>query len=325
MNRTLSKFLQITLPLALGFFLIWYIYNSFTPEQLSETKNHFSQADYRFVILAAILNIFSHLLRAYRWKFLLQPLGYHSKSANNFMALSVGYLFNLLIPRSGEVSRAVLIDKYEKIPFQKGFGTIISERVVDLFFLAFFTALALFLEYEALSEYILEHVPFSALLTLVVVGGIILLGIFLFFRFSNSQNRIKIFLSGIKEGILSILKMKNKTAFIFQTILIWVLYILAFYTVFQALPQTADVPFGTIVIGFVAGGFVITFTNSGFGSYPFAMAAILSIFGIAKTVGIAFGWIVWISNILTTVLIGVISMIFLPFYNKRHSKSQSFN
>lgn len=241
------------------------------------------------------------------------------------MALSVGYLFNLLIPRSGEVSRAVLLDKYEKIPFQKGFGTIISERVVDLLFLAFFTALALILEYEALSEYILENIPFSALLSLAVAGGILLLGIVLFFRFSNSKNRIKIFLSGIKEGILSILKMKKKSTFIFQTVLIWVLYIFAFYTVFQALPQTADVPFGIIVIGFVAGGFVITFTNSGFGSYPFAMAAILSIFGIAKTVGIAFGWIVWISNILTTVLIGVISMIFLPFYNKRHSKSQSFN
>jgi len=241
------------------------------------------------------------------------------------MALSVGYLMNRLIPRSGEVSRAVLIDKYEKIPFQKGFGTIISERLIDLVFLGFFTWLIFILERETLSSYILENIPFNTLITLGITGIIFATGILIYFRFSDSENRIKTFLTGLKDGILSILKMKQKTAFIIQTFAIWILYILAFYVAMQALPQTSNVPFGIVVTGFVAGGMVITFTNSGFGSYPFAMAAILSLFGIAKTAGIAFGWIVWISNFSTTVLFGVLSMILLPFYNKNNSKFQSFN
>lgn len=321
MNHFPVKFLKITLPLALGVFLIWYIYHSFTPEQLRETKNHFSEAHYGFVILAVILNIVSHLSRAYRWNFLLQPLGYKPKLTNNFMALSIGYIFNVLIPRSGEVSRAVVMNKYEAIPFEKGFGTIISERIVDLLFLLFFTALTLFLEFEAISNYIAGNIPFSAIVTMGITGAVLTGGIVLYLKFSTAKNRIKIFLTGLKEGIFSILNMKNKAGFIFHSLFIWVLYMLAFYVVMLALPQTANVPFSLVVIGFVTGSFVITFTNNGFGSYPFVMAAVLSIFGIAKTVGIAFGWIVWTSNILTTIVIGVFSLILMPIYNRKQKKS----
>lgn len=307
--------------MGLGVFLIWYIYHSFTPEQLAETKEHFSNANYFFIILAILLNLLSHISRAYRWNFMLEPLGYRPRLANNFMALSVGYLLNILIPRSGEVSRAALLHKYEKVPFQKGFGTIISERVVDLLFLAFFTSVALIIEFDALYDFALQNIPLSALLSLALIGLLIVIAIFLYFRFSKSgaNNRIKSFLIGLKEGVLSILKMRQKGAFLFHTLVIWILYLLAFYSALHALPQTAVVPLGTVIITFVVGGFVISFTNSGFGSYPFAIAGILSIFGILKTVGIAFGWIVWISNISTTVIIGVLSMILLPFYNRNRS------
>lgn len=322
-HRSLIKLLQISLPLALGLFLIWYIYDSFTPEQLDETRNHFANAHYGFVILAVILNVLSHLTRAYRWKYLLLPLGYRPQLSNNFMALSVGYLLNAFIPRSGEVSRAALLDRYEQVPFQKGFGTIISERIVDLIFLAFFTTLALFFEFDVLYDYIIQNIPFQKLLIFITIGTLIVLGIFAYLLLSKTESRLKTFLSGLKDGVLSILRMKQKTAFILYSFLIWVLYVLGFYAAIFALPETATLSFGTVIIGFVVGGFVISFTNSGFGSYPFALAGILSVFGIAKTVGIAFGWIVWISNMVTTVLFGVLSLVLLPVYNNRR-KSKTF-
>lgn len=237
------------------------------------------------------------------------------------MALSVGYLLNILIPRSGEVSRAALLHKYEKIPFQKGFGTIISERAIDLIFLALFTSIALIIEFDALYEYAIQTIPINTLFSLALIGIGVIVGLLLYFRFSKSRinNRIKSFLTGLKDGVFSIIKMRQKGAFLFYTIAIWVLYLLAFYTALFALPQTAGVPFGTAIIIFVVGGFVFSFTNSGFGSYPFAIAGILSIFGILKTVGVAFGWIVWISNISTTVIIGICSMVLLPFYNRKRT------
>lgn len=235
------------------------------------------------------------------------------------MAVSAAYLFNLLIPRSGEVTRAVILDRYEKVPFQKGFGTIISERVVDLFFLLLFTALALIIEFDALYDYAIDSIPpslFQKLLIMGIVGTVGILSYVLFFK-SKLGKRIKTFVSGLKEGVFSILKMQQKWAFILHSVFIWSLYILGFYAGMLALPQTAAVPFGTVIIAFVVGSFIFALTNSGFGSYPFAMAAILSIFGVSKTVGVAFGWIIWISNTLSNVLFGVLSLLVLPMFNKK--------
>ncbi len=322
MGRSLSKFLQITIPLALGVFLIWYIYQSFTPQQLEETKKYFAEANYGFVLLSVAFSLLSHISRSYRWNFMLEPLGYKTKLANNFMAVSVAYLMNVFIPKSGEVSRGIILDKYEGIPFQKGFGTIISERVVDLIFLLFFTILALTIKFDALYDYVVESIPPSILY--LFVFGIVLLSVsiplYIKFSKSNINKKLKNFVIGLKEGVFSILRMSKKGAFLFHTFVIWGLYLLSFYTALHALPETANIPFGTIIITFVVGSFTFAFTNSGFGTYPAAVAGILTIFGVAKTVGIAFGWIVWISNMGSIVFFGVLSLVLLPIYNRKRLK-----
>lgn len=322
MGRSLSKFLQIAIPLTLGVFLIWYIYQSFTPEQLAETKKYFSDANYGFVILSVALSVLSHISRAYRWNFMLQPLGYRTKLANNFMAISVAYLMNIFIPKSGEVSRGIILDKYEGVPFQKGFGTIISERIVDLIFLFFFTVLALAIKFDALYGYLMESVPASILYLLIFGILFIAVSIPLYIKFSKSNinKKLKNFIIGLKEGVFSIVKMEKKLPFLLHTCAIWGLYLLSFYTALYALPETTNIPFGTIIITFVVGSFTFAFTNSGFGTYPAAVAGILVVFGVAKTVGTAFGWIVWISSIASIVFFGVLSLVLLPIYNRRRLK-----
>ena len=310
--------MKIAIPLGLGVFLIWYIYQSFTPTQIAETKKYFADANYGFVLLSVFLSVLSHFSRAYRWSFMLEAIGYKTKIANNFMAVSVAYLMNIFIPKSGEVSRAVILDKYENVPFQKGFGTIISERIVDLLFLLFFTALACIIKFEVLYDYIFEAIPASILYVLAAGILLIIISVPIYIRFSKSNinKRLKDFIIGLKEGVFSILKMKKKGPFILHTFFIWGLYILSFYTAMHALPETSNISIGTIIITFVVGSFTFAFTNSGLGTYPAAIAGILSVFGIAKTVGVALGWIVWISNISSIVIFGVLSLILLPIYNR---------
>ncbi|WP_100802518.1 lysylphosphatidylglycerol synthase transmembrane domain-containing protein [Ulvibacter sp. MAR_2010_11] len=318
MKTSLTKFLKIAIPLGLGVFLIWYSYSKFTPEQLTEIKTNFKDANYGFVILAVVLSQISHISRAYRWSFMLAPLGYKPKLFNNFMAICIAYLMNIFIPKSGEVSRALVIDKYEGVPFDKAFGTIISERVVDLIFLLGFTLAAFLLQFDILKDYILSNIPLTKLL--FALGGlfVMVLVFFLFLKFSKSvlQQKLKQFLIGLKEGIFSILKMKKKGAFILHTCFIWGLYLLSFYTATFALDATSAISVGTLITAFVIGSFTFAFTNSGFGSYPFFVAGILAVFGIAETVGTAFGWIVWTSNIASIVLFGALSFFILPVYNK---------
>jgi len=319
LNKSLGKFLTIAIPLGLGIFLIWYIYTSFTPEQLVETKTYFSEANYGFVLLSVVFSVLSHISRSYRWNFILEPLGYRPKLANNFMAVSVAYLMNIFIPKSGEISRGIILNKYEDIPFEKGFGTIISERLVDLLFLMIFTVLALILKFDVLAEYIVESIPPSILYIAII--GLTAVGVLavLFLKFSKSKTNLKLktFVIGLKDGVLSILKMKKKAAFLLHTILIWGLYLLSFYMALFALPETSHIALGTIIIAFVVGSFTFAFTNSGFGTYPAALAGILAVFGVAKTVGVAFGWIVWISNISAILFFGVLSLILLPIYNRQ--------
>ena len=258
------------------------------------------------------------MFRAYRWNFMLEPLGYKPRFLNNFMAISIAYLMNIFIPKSGEVSRAIVLDRYENVPFEKGFGTIISERVVDLVFLLIFTAIALVLQFDELYAFFMENIPFKTL----IWGAGIMLFLFivfvLFMKYSRSalQHKLKNFLLGLKEGIFSVLRMKKKGTFLIHTVIIWTLYLLSFYTATHALEQTSAISFGTLVITFVVGSFSFAFTNSGFGSYPFFVAAILTVFGIASTVGTAFGWIVWTSNIVSLVFFGALSFFMLPVYNR---------
>ncbi|WP_432412014.1 lysylphosphatidylglycerol synthase transmembrane domain-containing protein [Rasiella sp. SM2506] len=319
MKKSFYKFLSIALPLALGIFLIWYVFKQFTPEQLTELRLHFENANYWYVTLSVLLSVVSHVIRAYRWNFLLQPLGYFPKLANNFMAVSVAYLMNIFIPKSGEVSRAVVLTKYEDVPFDKGFGTIISERIVDLILLALFIGFALFLQFDVLYDYLIDVVPIKKLVLFMGIGAVMFLSFLAFLRYSKSKLSLKIgtLIRGLKEGVFSILKMKKKGAFIFWSLVIWGLYFASFYVATQALQQTAGISLGILVTAFVVGSFTFGFTNSGFGTYPAAVMGILLVFGIAETVGTAFGWIVWTSNMAYIIISGGISFLALPFYNKK--------
>ena len=318
MNKSLITFLKIAIPLGLGVFLIYYSYSKFTPQQLEEISAYFKKADYTFVILSVVFSLLSHISRAYRWNFLLEPLGYKPRLLNNFMAVSVAYIMNIFIPKSGEVSRALIINKYEDVPFDKAFGTIISERVVDLIFLFGFTTIALLLQFDKLSEFLLNVLPNHIIYNLIAIFSVFLVLFLLALKFSKSSIIKKIirFFSGLKDGILSILKMKKNGSFIVHSFLIWGLYLLSFYTATFALNETSTIAFSTLIITFVVGSFSFAFTNSGFGSYPFFVAGILAIFSIPETVGTAFGWIVWTSSIASIVFFGVLSLLILPFYNK---------
>lgn len=318
MKTSLVKFLKIAIPLGLGVFLIWYSYSKFSPEQLEEIKTHFQKANYGIVALAVFFSVVSHVSRAYRWNFMLDALGHQPKLLNNFMAVYIAYLMNIFIPKSGEVSRALVIDKYEGVPFDKAFGTIISERVVDLLFLFGFTVVALCMQFDVLYTYLSDNIPASKLY--YSLGGLatVLLLFLLFMKFSNSalKQKLKQFFSGLEEGVFSILKMKKKVAFLLHSMFIWGLYLLSFYTATFALEETSAITVGALIITFVVGSFSFAFTNSGFGSYPFFVAGILAVFGISETVGTAFGWIVWTSNIASIVFFGALSFFMLPIYNR---------
>ena len=236
------------------------------------------------------------------------------------MAVMGGYLANLGVPRSGEVLRAATVSTYENIPFDKAFGTIVSERIADVIMVLLITIFGFLIQTERLILYFSENDinPFVsiAVLLILIFFGIIFLNLI---RRSSHPLMVKIrdFANGLLEGMRSILKMKHKTGFLLHTLFIWMMYLLMFYVIKYALPETESLTMAGFMAAFIVGSFAISTTNGGIGIYPIAMGAVLLLFGINKQAGEAFGWIMWGSQTLMVIIIGALSLLILPFYNKK--------
>jgi len=303
----------------LGIFLTLYTYNKFSADEIQIIKDQFKNANYYYVALAVFIGFLGNALRAYRWKYMLNHLGYDSSFQNNFMAVNIGYLLNLSVPKSGEISRALVLKKYNNIPFDKSFGTIVAERIIDMFFLLFFMLLAVVLQFKIVKSFIIDKLPLQLLVLLFIVGIIGFLGLFLVYRYSKLKivATFKIKISGLKEGLMSIFHMEKKWHYLFQTILIWASYLLTYFVATKGISETSTLTIGPIITSFVVGSIAIAFTNSGFGSYPFLTSKVLLFYAIAETAGNAFGWIIWTSQMMLVVVLGLLSFLFLPILNRK--------
>lgn len=310
----IKKLLKIILPLALGGFLVWYSLSKVSIETLIQ---YFKDANYWWISLGLFFGLLSHLSRAYRWKFLLEPMGYKPDFGNSTMAVLVAYLVNYAVPRAGEVSRAAVMTNYEKIPFEKGFGTIVAERIADLLMMLVIITITLFVQFDFIYELLTKN--FNPTKIFIGLGVIVIAG-FIFTRYVKKATsgvglKIKNFISGLIEGVTSILKMKHKWAFIFHTVFIWIMYVAMFWATIPAI-EGLQVPFGGVLIGFIAGAFSIAATNGGIGLYPVAVASALALFGIAEEPATAFGWIMWTAQTAMIIVFGGLAFLFLPIYNK---------
>jgi len=303
----------------LGVFLVWYSYNSTSEEDRDEILHYIKNADLFWVGISIFLGILTHLSRAIRWNYLLEPLGFRPKLFNNILIILTAYFTNLGIPRSGEILRATALATYEHVPFEKGFGTIVTERVIDLIMLFLIVGIALFLQTEIIWGF-LEQKGINLGLLSILLGTAILGMALIIYLVKKSKSKLaiklRLFLKGLLDGILSIFRMKNKWGFVFHTLFIWLAYIAMFWVIKYTVLETIDLSISQLLVAFVAGAFAMSATNGGIGIYPIAVSSALAIFGISKVSGDAFGWIMWISQTLMVVVFGAISFLILPLWNR---------
>lgn len=321
MNKKLKKFLLNVLPVVIGIALIWYSVSKLSPADMAAIKNSFQTANYWWVGLSLLLGLLSNMSRAYRWEFMLSPLGYKPKFLNSLMSILIAYLLNMIIPRAGELARATMISKYEKVPFEKAFGTIVSERVADVIILLGIILLAFVIQTELISGYLFKDDPSSSSVKwifMLALGAFSLLFLKLLRKTTNPfLMKIQKFVYGLFQGVLSIFRMKKKWAFLFHTLFIWSMYILMYYAITFALPETKNLPFSAIVVSFVVGSLSIALTNGGLGTFPVFVASALTLYQVPENAALAFGWIAWTAQTLMIIVLGGLSFIILPVYNRK--------
>ena len=151
----------------MGGFLVWY---SLSKVSIVTLLGYFKEANYWWIALGLFFGILSHLSRAYRWKFLLEPMGYKPDFGNSTMAVLVAYLVNYAVPRAGEVSRAAVMTNYENMPFEKGFGTIVAERIADLIMMLTVITITLFVQFDFIWQLLTKN--FDPLKIIILLFGI---------------------------------------------------------------------------------------------------------------------------------------------------------
>lgn len=323
--RILLKTLKVILPAGIGLLLCYMIYAQLTEPEKNDLFHALKTAKYEWFALSVVFGALSHVSRAYRWKYLLQPLGKTPAFKHSFYAVMIGYLFNMVLPRAGEASRALALSRSESIPFERTFGTIFAERIIDFLVLATITLTTFYLQFEVLGEQF-EALQsgigekFSWLFLIMVLAGIgVLYTLFKYGRRSRFAWVRKVYLLGLGfyAGLRTIIHMRQKWYFLMHTLIIWGLYVAMYWVCFFTLDETANVPAAGVFAGFVLGSFAVVLFPGGIGAYPVAIQKALILYGVAGAFGFALGWIMWFAQTIVIIVLGFISLYLTPKFNPR--------
>ena len=280
-------------------------------EDTAELFDYMSSAPWWAIILTFMMGLLAIISRGLRWIILLEPMGY---TASKFMAINAvafGYLSNTFVPRSGELVRCAALNSTDDIPVNKLFGTVITERVVDLSMLiilmiiAFSTnldAVLILLDKTQLPQGTTLFFTILTFVSVAIVGFIII----------RKSNKISDFVSGIGDGIKSVLAMKRRKAFILHTFFIWTMYFCMSYFLFKAMKGVSDIGILDALWVMVAGGFGMVFpTPGGIGSYQWAVTLGFESIGYEKLIGVAVANVVWITQTSMVIITGALGYLFI--------------
>ncbi len=312
MKTKLIKFFKISLPIAIGLYLTWYFISNSTDVEKEYFVQSLSEANYGWISCALTIAFLSHLSRAYRWKYLLETLDIKPKLSLMYHSVMIGYIINLTIPRSGELARAGYFSRYQKTKSDQVFGTIVVERVVDLIMFASVFLIAFFLQSDQDKFQELRQMGDSSSNPLVLPIFLLIISVVSIIVISIKKIRDKAwnFLKGIYQGATTILKLKNKLAYILHTLFIWTAYVAMLWITAMALPDLQDININAIFACFIAGTIAIGATPGGIGLYPIMVASALTqLYGYDGQVAKSFGMLMWSSQTIFMVLLGVISLI----------------
>lgn len=333
MNKKVLSVLQYLLFLGLSIFLVWWSVRKITDKGWQDIKEAFRNANYLLIIPVMITLLLSHYSRSLRWKILIEPLGYTPRTFNIYMAVLIGYMANLAVPRLGEVLKCTILARYEKVPADKLVGTIVAERAFDVVCLVLVILITFFTQADLIGGYINETLnkivesKTSSLSTskIIILFAILLLGItaviVAFKKFSHIRfiQKIKTIFEGIWHGITSVRYLKNKGWFIFHTIFIWSMYLLSVQIGFFAMRETSvyGIPNALSVLTMGSLAMIVPAPGGGIGVYAWFVQNTMLIYGLKESMGFAFGQLMWSVQFFFALLSGFIALSLLPYFNKR--------
>jgi hypothetical protein len=297
------------------------LYFAFKGANIPRMWDALKNAEYSWVILTMVLGFLTFISRGYRWLILLETMGYGSKVANSVNAVTIGYLVNLALPRLGEFTRCTALNRVEKIPIGKLFGTILVERAIDMMILLFLLALTLFTNLDTFGGFFYDvfgtklqrtsNLIGYAFLLLVLAGSVL----FLVYRYRKKLMRNRFFFKvfsvyrSIGHGFRTIFAMERKGLFFLHTVFIWCMYFLMTYLCFFSFDATEGFGLDKGLFVMTAGGLGMAApTQGGIGAYHWMVTKALEEIDISYEMGLAFATVTHSSQVLMIVLTGTVAL-----------------
>jgi uncharacterized protein (TIRG00374 family) len=331
-KKKVNSALQYIFFLGLGFVLLWL---SFHKLDMKVLWNEIKSANYFWMFLALVFAILSHIARAARWNLLINSMGYNTRLSSTFFSVMVGYMANTAVPRMGEFIRCGVLSKKEKIPFNALFGTVISERLFDMFVLLLIIFFVILFQVNVVGGFLskifqpLFHSAKNNFTGLIIITFLILfffvISIWLLFKFREKiknlsfYDKTRLFFDGLWNGIKTVLKMKQKWLFIFYSIVIWFFYALMTWLPLKMFPETSNLTFidGITLLAISSLG-VIAPVPGGIGAYHIIVKSFLfKVFNINQIVAGSFAAINHAGQTLLNVLTGIISYFLLGILSQK--------
>ena len=333
MNPKLVKALQFVFFLFVGLVLLYFAFRGI---DLKNLILEIKQADYRWVALSLFFSVLALLVRAFRWRLLIEPLNEYPKITNIFHAINIGYLANFFFPRIGEITRRGILNRTDRIPVGRLFGTVIVERAFDLLMSALLLCLLLLLRFGEVGAFLAENIMQPAMNKisgmrhigwLIAIATLIALAFFVFFRIFRTQlskisalRKIKELIRGVIKGIQSAYRVQNFGLFVALNFLVFGMYFLQTYVMFFAVESTSSLGLGDALFILVLStlAFIIP-VQGAIGAYHWIISMGLTIFGLTRDQGMVYATISHSVTSVLFILLGTMSLIFV-FYGNRSKK-----
>lgn len=328
MKKVVIKTIRFLAFFALGIFIFWLIYKDQDIERIKSVLKN--EVNYFWVVLALFIGLLSHISRTVRWGLMIEPIGHKPRFINTFLAVMVGYLMNMAFPRMGEVTRCGVLSRYEKISFTKLFGTVVAERLVDMVSLLILLGIVIAAQFGKMLSFVHENPEIEEKLISVFTSPFLFAAVFLliilFVVFRKAFKHTLIFkklseiLKNFKEGFISIRSIKRKGWFYFHSALIWTLYYLMLYVTFFAFDFTSGLnPIAGLTTFVIASFGMVAPVQGGIGAWHFMATEALLLYGVPRENGVIFAFVSHTSTTSMIIIIGLISLLVLPFINRRNT------
>jgi glycosyltransferase 2 family protein len=317
----------------IGAVLSWLALKDLSAKDKADILQSLSEANYAWVVVSMFCGITAHLSRSIRWKMLLKTLGFNPSLQNTFYAVMVGYLGNLALPRLGEVLRCGILKRYNQVPIPSSLGTVIAERLIDVLMLLLLFIVSICIEYNRMKQYIHDTIftPLSKklfsytqgnLLWIMLPLALLLFLIFIFRKKINNHpiaSNVKFLLVRFLDGMKTIANVKSPLLFFIHSLFIWLMYLLSVYVCVFAFNETQTMTFTDCLAIMCFGSLGVIATPGGVGAYQWIVLQLMVLWGYSATMGVAFGWIAWLSQTIVVLVVGLLSFALLGVANKKTS------